>query len=303
VTSRLVALICLASCDGVFGLAEIKPFALIDATEIDAPLPDAAVFGPFSLPVRVNVPTPSETIASDPALTADEQQMIYTLNPAMIPIQIASRGSGPTDWEESVTPSFAQPSYSNPVFSPDGDLVLVADNDVGNLVTLERIGTAWQVTTRFDGVNSSFTDRPGTPTADLSRIMIYRDYYSHLDMHEYELTSSGWVDVSLITLGAIRFAQPEPMWTKLNPRLTPDGLMLVYVAGLSFQQRDLYLTTRPHVGMPFAPPVKIEVASDPELNEGDPWLSPDGRRVYFSRYGVTERTSEFGIYFSQRATE
>jgi hypothetical protein len=53
------------------------------------------------------------------------------------------------------------------------------------------------------------------------------------------------------------------------------------------------------VGQPFGSPARIDEVSDPALGEGDPWLSADGRRLYFSRSGAGD-SADWGVYYSER---
>ena len=56
---------------------------------------------------------------------------------------------------------------------------------------------------------------------------------------------------------------------------------------------------RARTGDSFGPPRKIIEIADVELNDGDPWLSPDRQRLYFSRSEATARQAEWAIYLSE----
>jgi len=82
-----------------------------------------------------------------------------------------------------------------------------------------------------------------------------------------------------------------------NPYLTPDGLTVYFDSDRpgGAGGRDPYVATRPDVGSPFSTPQRIsELATSSE--ERDPWLSPDGHRLYFS----SRRSGNFELYFAER---
>jgi hypothetical protein len=73
--------------------------------------------------------------------------------------------------------------------------------------------------------------------------------------------------------------------------LTEDGLMLFYSSAAEEDRGDLFYATRPSDDEPFGPPTAIfdlNTAAD----ERDPWLSPDGTRLYFA----TNREGTLDIY-------
>jgi Tol biopolymer transport system component len=76
----------------------------------------------------------------------------------------------------------------------------------------------------------------------------------------------------------------------------PGGDDLVVVFGSERAgKRDLYTARRAAVGAPFDPPVPLAVDTV-EFEETDPWLSPDGRTLYFA----TNRTGNSEIAVTTR---
>lgn len=63
--------------------------------------------------------------------------------------------------------------------------------------------------------------------------------------------------------------------------LTRDLLTLFYSSGEGEDEGDLFVVSRPSLAAPFGEPVALEGINS-EHDERDPWLSPDGRRLFFT---------------------
>jgi hypothetical protein len=63
--------------------------------------------------------------------------------------------------------------------------------------------------------------------------------------------------------------------------LTPDLLTLLFSSGEGEDKGDLFVVSRPNLDAPFGEPVALEDINT-EHDERDPWLSPDGRRLFFT---------------------
>ena len=75
----------------------------------------------------------------------------------------------------------------------------------------------------------------------------------------------------------------QPMRSPINPQLSPDGRTLVFAA--TGRGLDLFVAERTAIGALWALATPIaEVNTDGD--ETDPWLSADGRRLYFTRDDV-----------------
>jgi hypothetical protein len=83
-----------------------------------------------------------------------------------------------------------------------------------------------------------------------------------------------------------------------NPHLDRDGTTLLFGA-LVGSDDDLYIATRATADDPFDTPLAIGELNT-SADEGDPWLSDDGRRIYFSRKNGGLKISQFGIYYAER---
>ncbi|HEX6275548.1 MAG TPA: hypothetical protein VFZ53_21050 [Polyangiaceae bacterium] len=80
--------------------------------------------------------------------------------------------------------------------------------------------------------------------------------------------------------------------------LTEDGRVLFFSSAASEGAGDLYYATRPSSTEPFGDPVAITDLNEVS-DERDPWLSPDGRWLYFA----TDREGTLDIFVSAVSRE
>jgi hypothetical protein len=77
--------------------------------------------------------------------------------------------------------------------------------------------------------------------------------------------------------------------------LTEDGLSIYFARAID-SRGDLFFATRTHTSDPFGTPIALSSLNGEDTDERDPWLSPDGTRLYFA----TDRDGLLGIYEAQR---
>jgi hypothetical protein len=80
--------------------------------------------------------------------------------------------------------------------------------------------------------------------------------------------------------------------------LTQDGLSLYFARAIE-ERGDLFVATRPDTSSPFGSPLGLSSINQEDSDERDPWLSPDGTRLYFS----SDRDGVLNIYEARRALE
>jgi hypothetical protein len=76
--------------------------------------------------------------------------------------------------------------------------------------------------------------------------------------------------------------------------LTEDGLMLLYKVQNDSEPGDLAYSYRADTSAPFSAPQLIKGVNTPD-DERDPWLSPDGQRLYFA----SDRDGELELYVAE----
>jgi hypothetical protein len=78
--------------------------------------------------------------------------------------------------------------------------------------------------------------------------------------------------------------------------LSDDGLTLYFSSDRLSGSQDLFVTERSAVGEPFAAPVPLATLNTSAYAERDPWVSSDGRTIYFA----SDRTGTLQIYMATR---
>jgi hypothetical protein len=301
-----------AGCELVFvphGAAGDAPIGPADANDADTDTDADTARGPFSPPVQVSIMQmlPADGYVSDPTLTEDESQLAFIVTePPNVRIRIAFRGSGPTTWETPVTPGFDSAALeTNPKFLADGTELWFARGSAAvlpDIVAYHRAAPnsdTWSDATGEDaaGLTTTMDERPGTPTADALHMIIHRKTVDTPmgELLEYERASAAapWTQVAGTTI-ALNAVGPTN-----NAHLAGDGLTVVFAAQVG-GQTDLFIATRTALGQTFSPPTEIAEVNDPVANDGDPWLSRDGQRLWFSRTIAPSVTPAWGIYFSER---
>jgi hypothetical protein len=68
----------------------------------------------------------------------------------------------------------------------------------------------------------------------------------------------------------------------LNATLTGDGLTVYFSSNRNASTHDLFTATRPSLVLPFEAPQPI-FELNTSANEADPWISPDGHTLLFTR--------------------
>lgn len=94
----------------------------------------------------------------------------------------------------------------------------------------------------------------------------------------------------------------DATWSEWGPTLSADGLTLMFAAENGGTE-DLYVATRSVLGTAFGAVSKLPTTNslNTSANEGTPWLSADGLRLYF----YSDRNGGLGLrdlYFSTRST-
>jgi Tol biopolymer transport system component len=78
--------------------------------------------------------------------------------------------------------------------------------------------------------------------------------------------------------------------------LTDDGLTLYFSSDRLNGSQDLFVTERPDLASPFAPPLALASLNTSDHDERDPWVSPDGREIFFA----SDRLGKLQIFHATR---
>jgi hypothetical protein len=82
----------------------------------------------------------------------------------------------------------------------------------------------------------------------------------------------------------------------LSPFLRADGLMVLYETGVIGEDTAIVMKERSTTGDLFGAPTTLTELDQTSAEDGDPWLSPDGRTIFF----YSNRTGSPAIYSAQR---
>lgn len=256
----------------------------------------ASAQGPFG------APSPLEDFAGsdDPSFTADGLEMYLDANDNDR-IHVATRASRSDPWGEPL-PVEAVGEDANgktPWITPDGlQLYFAADRDGGAGVSdiwwLERPNrqSPWGVAQPLSSVNSPLEEFAPSLCADGLQLVLTRANVGlggqELWLARRDSVEAPWQVPELMTVN-------DPTMKDSDAVLSPDGLEIWWVRGVSAGDDDLYVARRATADEPFATPMPAM-----ELNstaaEGDPWLSADGREIVF----FSTRTGEKVLYRSIR---
>jgi Tol biopolymer transport system component len=192
---------------------------------------------------------------------------------------------------------------TSPALSADGLTLWFGSDRLGGqgdldiwVTTRSARDAAWSAPENLAALNSSEKDIP-RPPGQHARVM---PMASDRDMPGYYAIAFATRSATLAPFG-----EPEPVAelsfpdeSTVDAFLSDDGLTLLYVTGPPFGPADLYVASRRATADRFehhTPLADLNTADD----ERDPWLSPDGRELYFA----SDRSGEYAIYVAQARRE
>ncbi len=272
----LLAGLATGACDRVLGL---EPRSAPDGPPppADAP-PDAhPTFGAVA-PVTLECPVGRSPLG----VTLDEleRRFVYgcgAVESDIYEAQVVTPLTGGAPTAVVISPE----DEGSPELSPGGISVyyLVPTMGFGRIDLKQRaaIEQPWGPPLDPDGLNTIADDRPGPPDATGTHFVITRGPPPGSVLVEVARDGDGaWREIP--TTAAF-----QPVRSPINPQLSPDGRTLVFAA--TGQGYDLFVAQRAALGGPWAPATQIAEVNT-SGDETDPWLSVDGRRLYFTRDGA-----------------
>jgi len=229
----------------------------------------------------------------DPEVSADGLELYFTSNrPGGVggaDIYLATRATPSDAWG---TPAVVtQLSSANDETQPTlccGDLVMYLGSDragtFGNddvyRTTRPTLTTPWSTPVHIDPLSTASYDSAAVSENELEAI-IDTDVGTasrHLKISTRISAGSPWpTPVPIAELTDMANIEVDPFF------VSPTQIAFTAIRGAGYF--DLFTSQRPFVGAGFEPPVRIDGVNTGEA-ERDPWLSPDGRTIYFVRQNL-----------------
>lgn len=272
-------LVALCGCNALFGLDQTVPLT-IDAHYFDAP-PDA----PFTCPAAGGTPQFSRLLHQIPqrcgeyATSSTGRAIAMCFEPTM---QLAE---GPLDDTLTPIPEFAKsgpPNLDHARYAPEGDELIVRrwdDGSVsGRILVYRRNDGAWTYDHDIKLPNNQAIDsfvRFGSPSRAPNRRLLVRNTTSDFDEIEIDATGAS-TKIKTITPASIGLTN----LAGIVPNLSADGLRMV-VYGASSTMSGMFYTDRASLADSF----RAATLLDDVPGAGDPFLSEDCSRLYFSAIG------------------
>lgn len=219
----------------------------------------------------------------DPSLTADLLEIYFDADGD---IWTATRATPDSPWQTPavVAELVTLANLTSPEVSPDGLTLFISARAGGSLdifvATRPGRDAAWSSPVPVAELNSARADVASVVNRDRTHVVLCTDRGVPGDDDIYLATR---VDVEDLWTTPVPVTEVNSNGDDCSPFLDADGLALYFE-----RQRDenddydLFATTRPTVADPFEPPVRIDELATAE-DERDPWVSPDGRYMVFSR--------------------
>ena len=267
--------------------------------DIGAARPAPYRFGPPRLLAELDVGYGNE----NPTLTADLRELYFNSNHGS-----ETEGDVWVARRDSAADPFAAPVLvagldtlafeANAAISLDGLTLYFASDREGGAGELDiwRMNRAsrtspWSVAENLAALNSPVKDIPRPPGQDglVMPLSSQRDVPDGYQLY----TATRPSPVAAFGAPAMIPELSDPTRNIADAFLSDDGLTLFYASSPIGAMPDLFVSWRRSTSRPFAvtePLVDLNTAGD----ERDPWLSPDGTRLYF----VSDRGGTLQIYES-----
>lgn len=258
--------------------------------------PDAQVpLGNFGTPTKIAGLSLDGAAEDDLTLNGAETELIFAINlgagNGAKNLYVSARASTAVAWgpPAAIGVLNTADSDSTPRLSADGLTLYYASTRGGaseDVWMSQRAATtaAWGTPSNLSSANSSAQDRWYMPCGGKYVVVSDRTASGDLDLYEGTVGQAA-SRLSISTTGA----------TDTAPFLTADCLTL-YWARDSGGQRDVVRATRATLTGAWQVQGVVSGVSSATSNEEDPWLSADGRRMYFA----SNADGELDLYLSTR---
>ncbi|HEX5060528.1 MAG TPA: hypothetical protein VFV99_14270 [Kofleriaceae bacterium] len=245
----------------------------------DAPRADALPLGPWGPPEPIGITPVGD---DDPTATGDLLELYFNRSSDIF---VTKRSSPTGGWSTptAVAELNSADAETTPEVSYDGLTIYFASarmptlggNDVWVSTRASR-ADAWGTPVHVTDLSSVAADG-GATTVDATIAMFDSDRAgtTTLDIYMSQRASAtaAWSTPALVP-------ELESASNEGNPMLAADKLT-VYFDSNRGGDGELYAATRTTEAAPFAPPARIVELSSTAADT-DPWISPDGRTMYFT---------------------
>lgn len=261
-----------------------------------AALDDGGATGPWTNLTEVtelNIATMND----DPTLTPDQLEIYFN---SMGDIFVATRASAADPWgaPQLVTQISTTASETTPEISADGlELFFSRTNptngDVFRSTRMTR-GDPWSTPVIVSELNTINSDVGVSLTPDA------------LTMYLSTGTSTNGLELVLSSRSAVGATWSMPMLIPelsssafdSDPFITANGLELLWSSGRGASKTDIWRATRSSSFEAWGNLAAVTELNQSTTDEDDPWISPDGHTLYFTR-GTTQNV-DMRIYMATR---
>jgi Tol biopolymer transport system component len=246
--------------------------------------PDAAPFGVPQVVGEVSLPGEHD---DDPTLTTDQLEIIFcSSRTGNGDIYRAVRSSTTDAWgAPTLVAELAHPATETTTeLANDGLTLRFGSDRMGGAGAIDMYVTTrpsradpWAAPVPETTINTAYDEHSGFETADGALLAFHsnRPGLGAYDIYVAPREGAGWGPAVRVDISS---ADDEG-----NPFYTADMLALYYDAGPMGGDTNLHVATRPTAEESFATQRPIAELGGP-TSEEDPWVSPDGRTIYFTRY-------------------
>lgn len=249
-------------------------------------------------------------LLANPTLTEQQDQLFYSVqerggNPLPNVPHIERRVSEGAAWgEASLQPlgNLEEPDVSSPAISAQGTELWLGmlNGDNTDIFKSELQAGAWTPPLRVAELCSSDDDAPRQPAVGGTIMPLSSKrhdgplpvYQIYLSTRESE--NAVWGEPSKALLGPVN----SDAFQSADGFLNITGLELYFSSTRDGTDSDLYVSRRASVDVAFGEPEALTDLNDPEgrSEERMPWLSFDGKRLYF----VSDRTGQYTLYLATK---